>query len=418
MMLKFEFKPFDVLFFGSGKAFNRGDDASSIFPPFSHTFAGAISKKLATFLNIESSKVIKYIYGPFVKRLTETYNEETNSCQKKKTIFFSIPSNIYTARKEDNSNFFSILKPLENQALTLFSPQNTNKPDKISTFCVYTKDETEIEPFTGFISIEYLKHWLEGSLENKLSNTNSEIENKKNIIKLDEICQSDDRIGIKINYRDGTVEKESGVYRVSFKKLKSKPAEEFTFVVWVEFNLEDENLKKINLGYKQIEAIFDKSPRVLKVGGESRTVSYKIEESSFFDEIKELLKIKNTFVGFLKFENNNLLIFPEFPENVIKIQNGEQIQILFLTHGVVDNSLPDLLDKCGFRNIIMTMNSCLNITLYSSTHTRFFSKAIPAGTVIWAIAEKDIEISSGNISSLPINSFIGSNLVLIRKEKN
>lgn len=55
MMLKFEFEPFDVLFFGSGKAFNRGDDASSIFPPFSHTFAGAISKKLATFLNIESS---------------------------------------------------------------------------------------------------------------------------------------------------------------------------------------------------------------------------------------------------------------------------------------------------------------------------------------------------------------------------
>lgn len=107
-----------------------------------------------------------------MKRLTETYNEETNSCQKKETIFFSIPSNIYTARKEDNSNFFCVLKPLENRALKLFSSKNTNKPDKISTFCVYTKDETEIEPFTGFISIEYLKHWLEGSLENKLSNTN------------------------------------------------------------------------------------------------------------------------------------------------------------------------------------------------------------------------------------------------------
>jgi CRISPR-associated protein Cmr3 len=406
MMLKFEFKPFDVLFFGSGKPFNRGDDASSIFPPFSHTFAGAISKKLTTFLKIESSKAIKYIYGPFVKRLTVTSNEET--------IFFSIPSNIYSARKEDNFNFFCILNPLENQALKLFSPQNTNKPNTISTFCVYTKDETEIEPFTGFISIKYLKHWLDGLLENKLSDTHNDIENKRNIIKLDEICQNDERIGIKINYKQGTVEKESGVYRVSFKKLKIEPAEEFSFVVWVEFNLEDENIKKANIGYDQIKAIFEKQPRVLKVGGESKTVFYKIEEVSFFDEIKELLEIENTFVGFLKFENNSLSIFPE---KIIKIEKGEKVQILFLTQGVFDNFLPDLLNRCGFRTISMTMNSCLNVTLYSSKSTRFFSKAIPAGTVIWTVAEKDIEMSSENTSSLSKNSFIGSNLVLIRKEK-
>ncbi|WAM33725.1 type III-B CRISPR module-associated protein Cmr3 [Caldicellulosiruptor morganii] len=404
-MLKFEFKPFDVLFFGSGKPFNRGDDASSIFPPFPHTLAGAISQRLTTFSKIESSRTIKFIFGPFVKRLTTISEEET--------LFFPAPSNIYTARKEDKPDFFCILNPFENMSLKLFLSQNTNKPNTIYTFCVYTKDETEIEPFNGFVSMKYLKHWLDGTLENKLSNTENKVENKNNIIKLDEICQNDERIGIKINPEQGTVEKDSGVYRVSFKKLKTEPAEEFSLVVWAEFDLEDENLKKANLGYEQIKAIFEKEPHVLKVGGESKTVFYKLEESSFFDEIKDLLETENTIVGFLKCENDSLSMIPK---KVSKIEKGEKVQFLFLTHGVSGSFLPDLLRRCGFRTISMTMNGCPNVTLYSSKSKRFFSKAIPAGTVIWTVAEKDIEISSENACTLSQNNFIGSNLVLIRKE--
>lgn len=418
MMLKFEFKPFDVLFFGSGKPFNRGDDANSIFPPFPHTFAGAISKKLATFCKIDSSRTIKSIYGPFIKKHIPIKKDVLKHSEE--ILFFPAPSNIYTARKEDNSNFFCVLRPLENEQLKLFSPQNTNKPEAISTFCVYTKDETEIEPFSGLISIKYLKYWLDGSIENILSEDNNKIETKKNIIKLDEICQNDERIGIKINYEQGTVEKESGVFRVSFKKLKIEPAEEFSFVVWVKFNLEDESLKNANLGYEEIKAIFGKEPYVLKVGGESKTVFYKLNESSFFEEIKELLEIENTLVGFLKCEDNSLSIFTNKDEKTdMKIEKGDKIQILFLTQGVFNDFLPNLLNKTKSMEIkSMVMNSCLNITLYSSKSKRPLAKAIPAGTVIWAEIKQDIEILPEDSFGLFQNNFIGSNLVLIRKEKN
>lgn len=70
-MLKFTIKPHDVLFFGSGKPFNVGGDAESIFPPFPHSFASAIYAKFFAEKGItisEGKGIYKAVYGPFLKK--------------------------------------------------------------------------------------------------------------------------------------------------------------------------------------------------------------------------------------------------------------------------------------------------------------------------------------------------------------
>ncbi|MEJ5274199.1 MAG: type III-B CRISPR module-associated Cmr3 family protein, partial [Spirochaetota bacterium] len=44
-MIKFTINPYDVLFFGSGKPFNKGGNAKSIFPPFPNSIASSIFAK-------------------------------------------------------------------------------------------------------------------------------------------------------------------------------------------------------------------------------------------------------------------------------------------------------------------------------------------------------------------------------------
>jgi len=58
-MLKFIIKPYDVLFFGSGRPFNRGDVVVSAFPPHPNTFASAICSKIYQFKNIDISRNFK-----------------------------------------------------------------------------------------------------------------------------------------------------------------------------------------------------------------------------------------------------------------------------------------------------------------------------------------------------------------------
>lgn len=67
-MLKFTIKPLDVLIFGSGKPFNMGGVADSIFPPFPHSFASAVFAKFysETKIAIANDKgIYKAVYGPF-----------------------------------------------------------------------------------------------------------------------------------------------------------------------------------------------------------------------------------------------------------------------------------------------------------------------------------------------------------------
>ncbi|MEO0225143.1 MAG: type III-B CRISPR module-associated Cmr3 family protein, partial [candidate division WOR-3 bacterium] len=148
-MLKFKIKPYDVLFFGSGKPFNLGDIASSIFPPFPHTFASAICSKIYWEYKIDITKILKAVYGPFL------YNEKDGK------IYFPKPADIYTGRKGKDDKIYLLKFPNENYKL--FNPNNTNKPNPIEKFAIYFGEE-EVEDFDGFISQDGLKKWLNGQI--------------------------------------------------------------------------------------------------------------------------------------------------------------------------------------------------------------------------------------------------------------
>lgn len=64
-MIMFKLKPFDVLYFGSGKTLSVATSVKSIFPPYPHTIAGAICSKIYKKTGIDVSQILKYIYGLF-----------------------------------------------------------------------------------------------------------------------------------------------------------------------------------------------------------------------------------------------------------------------------------------------------------------------------------------------------------------
>ena len=72
-MIRFTLKPYDVLFFGLGRPFNRGDVVASAFPPHPNTFASAICSKIYQFKNIDISGILKSVYGPFISKEDKIY---------------------------------------------------------------------------------------------------------------------------------------------------------------------------------------------------------------------------------------------------------------------------------------------------------------------------------------------------------
>jgi len=367
-MIKFTLTPYDVLFFGSGRPFNRGDVVASVFPPHPNTFASAICSKIYHLKNIDVSNILKAVYGPLIK--------------KDEKIYFPKPHNIHKEKKRMEFEKVFVVKPLD-KSLKLFNPENTNKP-QIQTFPVY-KGIEEVEPFNAFISSNGLKKWL----------NNQEI-NKNDILQYKEIFENESRIGISIDpslYSVGGAE--DALYRIEFLRLK----EDIKFVFWIEFNFSE--LEKIALnGEDRIFEFFNDKPRVLKLGGEMKNVSYEIEKSDFKEWIRNELRI----------------------EGNLKLNNGDRILILFLTYGIFDFQINDfqIYSACFENYEIIGVNS--------KNLGRKTKRAFPPGSILWLESENKKEIKNptfmvkkNNFYEINkpegIQEFIGTNLILIKKEE-
>lgn len=362
IMLKFKIRPFDVLFLGSGRPFNLGDTAISLFPPLPHTLAGAICSKMYHSRKISPSRVLKAIYGPFL------FNEKEN------LIYFPKPTEIYRGRKKEGKVDKIYLLKFFDRDTKVFKAENTNKPEEVDNLAVYCGSE-EIEPFKGFISTEGLKCWLEGRKMNK-----------NDIKTTEEIFKEEKRVGIKQDISVHTVVQEDGLYRIDFVRLR----ENWGLVFWVNFNYGDKNMEKANLkNDEDILEIFNSDIKVLKLGGEMRAVSYEVEvdeRSQFFKLFKQ-------------------------PE----LKKGDTIKILFLTPGVYERFIPQI---SGVKIISIVSDGYLNVGLHSLYLSKYklMKKALLPGTVIYGTVENEKEVSNLWLSSSDgLNGFIGSNLIIYGK---
>ncbi len=371
-MLKFKIKPYDVLFFGSGKPFNLGDIASSIFPPFPHTFASAICSKIYWEYKIDITKILKAVYGPFL------YNEKDGK------IYFPKPADIYTGRKGKDDKIYLLKFPNENYKL--FNPNNTNKPNPIEKFAIYFGEE-EVEDFDGFISQDGLKKWLNG-----------QIPDKNEIIKFKDIFEYENRVGIRQDMSYHTVVEEDGLYRIDFLRLKDGKYKmengykeyDWYFVFWVEFDFDNNELKKANLDENKIYNFFKKEPKSLKLGGEMKSAYYEIENNS---------DIKNLF------------------REAIKVNQGDIIKILFLTPATFSSNLGnDILPSInGIKIKSLVSNGFINLAIDSRQLglNKFVKKALKAGSVVYAEVDSNFSHNSFWFEFLQRDkNFIGTNLVI------
>ena len=394
-MLKFTLKPYDVLFFGSGKPFNRGDVVSSSFPPHPNTLASAIYSKLYHSNMIDESvvnnpNVIRAVYGPFI--------------QKGEKIYFPKPHNIYGKRKQkDLEKVFIINIPEEKTSengtsekkFKLFDPSNTNKPEGIESLPVYIGNE-EVEPFNGFISTEGLRKYFNGG----------EIDAKSDILLYESndeqksIFKRESRIGISVDSSSNSVNSEDALFRVEFLRF----LEDVKLVFWVDFNLSG-GIKNINEHQKLVE-FFNENPKSLKLGGEMKNVSYEVEEDDFNKIIDDLGLSKSITVE---------------PSNILKV--------VFLTYGVFDEPIGMI--KI---NEFETLSACFNgydfigINL-KRTKQRKIKRALPPGSVIWLKSTTEKTLNSINNPTFIVGKggnyefgfpkgkqeFIGTNLVLLKE---
>lgn len=384
-MLKFIIKPVDVLFFGDGKPFNLGGLGESIFPPFPNSIASAIFAKIYAKTNI-TGDVYKAVYGPFLEKVSEKVSEE-------EPYYFPAPANIIKQKdgkdqanmieqkdgknKKDGKNEIieqkvggkkiiiydriksSKLVKVENtdlgdrvEYISWIKPKSEEKNNQIST--------QKYEPFRGFISLKGLKSWYNsGSID------------ETDLLTETDVFDIEDRVSIHMDDYTGTVKEEDGLYKVRFIRLK----EEFRLVFWVEFK--EEHKKKI------IE-ILNKSPKVLKIGGEAKTAFYDIEEHNFKDLFKDL-----TFNPNEKCEKT--------------------CTILFLTPGVFEGKNSILEQFKGIKYACLTGYTLLSIN--SRNYGNRFIRAVNPGSLFVIENESLNELIT---FYKPSKEFIGANLVLVK----
>jgi CRISPR-associated protein Cmr3 len=170
--------------------------------------------------------------------------------------------------------------------------------------------------------------------------------------------------------------------------------------------LSNRELKKCGLDdEKEIFEFFSNEPKVLKLGGEMKNVSYEVRKNDFKEWIRNELK---------------------FPEK-IELKKEDKILVLFLTYGVFDGEkLPQIND---FEIYSACFGSYEIIGINSAKMGRKTKRAFAPGTVLWL--ESQIDATINNPSFLCKNQsqndyyfnepkgkqeFIGTNLVLIKKE--
>lgn len=279
-MIKFTLIPFDVLFFGSSKPFNLNvQEAISIFPPFPSTLASAICGKIFSERKIDVSGILKKIYGPFL--------------EKDKKILFPKPLDILIEKKKKDGEI-SMVKLFNN--FKLINPSYTDTQE-LKEILWENKKGKEFGVFEGFITLEGLKKWLK----------NQDV-GKEDVIFQKDIFEFESRIGIKMDYSKNVTKGEDALYRIDFIKLK----DDVKIIFYVEFNFENEELKKCKLENEEKVYDFFKNSeiKILKLGGEMRNVRYDCEskdikrefEFCIPDDVKEndIIKILYLTPGFLE----------------------------------------------------------------------------------------------------------------------
>jgi len=244
-MIKLTIEPYDVLFFGSGKPFNMGDVAKSLYLPMPHTVAGAVSAFVRE--NLGKIPFISAIYGPFLK-----YRE---------TIYVPAPANLLTGRKGEGGVYLSFPEG----DFRLLNVENTNVEGVEKLF--FYRGRGKVEGFQGFISLETLKEYIHNG-EIRIDGNNDE--DKKKIKTLGDLVLSEGRVGIRLSPESGTTE-ENALYRIWFSRFKKN----VRLVVWLKFG--DEG------GYassEEVISLFQNSGKagVMKLGGEMRMVRFEAEE--------------------------------------------------------------------------------------------------------------------------------------------
>lgn len=350
-MLKFELKPYDVLFFGSGKPFNLNvQEASSIFPPFTTTIAGAISGKISSEKGIDSKRVIKKIYGPFLEK-----NEQ---------ILFIAPFDILKEKKKGEESA-RISKVYLEGNFRLLNPLFSNIPVQTSYLLWPKEKDKDLETFNGFIKLSGLQKWVNGLNIDK-----------DDLVYRREIFEFEPRVGIKIDYSKNVVKEEDAVYRIDFVRLK----DDVRLIFFVEFNYDSE-LKDCGLDSEdKIYNFFESCEiKVLKLGGEMRSVTYEVKRENISDK--------------LGFEKPN-------------VGKDDIIKILYLTHG--------FLEENNAYEIINGSIKSVNLGVRSKNYGTKLKRGVSAGSVIYAKVadEKRLDEIWMNPND---GEFIGSNLRIYTK---
>lgn len=356
-MLKFTMTPFDLLFFGDARPFDKGSDASSIFPPLPNTVASAIFSRMYVEKGIiyQGKRLINAVYGPFL--------------EKNKKIYFPCPLDVFV--KDDD--IVSLL-PLENNDKGLIDVNNTDLGGKVENLMwLKGKASKDNKSFAGFISLEGLKKWYE---DKEIS--------KDCLLPYSDIYEKEERIGINIDNAKGTTVTEDGLFRVNFARLK----EDISMVCWVDFNLS--NLSEYFKTEDEIYNFYNKNPKILKLGGETRSVYYKCEKNDFLELFKNFTQINE--------------------KNDTKKTDTEKI--VFLTPCILNEQNKNILEiMSGFKYGIIGKYFIAGINSKGKNLGTKTTKAIPAGSLFYMSSSKDK--NNSKIEFFQENeNFIGSNLIL------
>ncbi len=381
-MLTLKIKPFDVLFFGSGKPFNIGSVVHSTFPPMPHTIAGAISAKFKYELKIDSSMIIKRIFGPFLFRAK---NNKTETPE----IFFPKPANILEEKKttqhcQDNkseqeiNDYTLCCKPYPRNNFKLLDSTNTNLTNELSSFPIlFGKYKAELSE--GFISSAGLAKWLQGEVPPKREIIFSKDQNK--------IFEFDSRLGIKQDFDSGTVAEEDALYRINFLQLANDWESDWELITFVEFDFENSELTKSGLeNENDVLEFLNSGIKVLKLGGEMRVANFTVGTENFANYFSRL-------------------------ELLLNFQVGDYVQILLLSPGIFDGFVPRNL---GVEVISMATNGYSNVGIIKDKfYNKTMQKALKPGTVIFAKVIDESKLKNINLNpSTGENGFIGSNLMI------